>query len=252
MDTDFLRKNGVDIDSALNLFGDIETYNDTLKDFSKDAMESLNKLRKYKEISDMKNYSIYAHSIKSDAKYFGFTRLADIALKNEEESKNNNMFYVAENFNEFEKEIIRCVNIANKYLGEDTIEENRFNLKSDSIILVVDDSLVIKKFVDNIFNNKYNCLTAGDGKEAIDIINNNEGHIKMMLLDLNMPNFNGLEVLEYFKENNLFDKIPVTVITGVGDQNVLEKAREYPIKHILLKPFNEKSIKEVVEGNDEE
>ena len=73
------------------------------------------------------------------------------------------------------------------------------------------------------------------------------GRIVAMLLDLNMPNVNGFQVLEYFKANNLFDKIPVSIITGLGNEDFIKKAREYPIVDILRKPFNERDIKTVVE-----
>ena len=68
-----------------------------------------------------------------------------------------------------------------------------------------------------------------------------------MLLDLNMPNVNGFQVLEYFKVNNLFDHIPVSIITGVGNDALIAHAFEYPIVDVLKKPFNERDIKAVVE-----
>ena len=68
-----------------------------------------------------------------------------------------------------------------------------------------------------------------------------------VLLDLNMPNVNGFQVLEFFKENNLFERIPVSIITGVGADELVQKAYEYPIVDVLRKPFNENDIKNVVE-----
>ncbi len=68
-----------------------------------------------------------------------------------------------------------------------------------------------------------------------------------MLLDLNMPNVNGIEVLEYFKNNSLFNKIPVSIITGEDSNDEIEKALAYPVIEVLTKPFNERDIKRVVE-----
>ena len=62
-----------------------------------------------------------------------------------------------------------------------------------------------------------------------------------------MPNVNGFTVLDYFKSNNLFDKIPVSIITGINDKETIEKAFMYPIVDMLQKPFNESSVKNVVE-----
>ncbi len=65
--------------------------------------------------------------------------------------------------------------------------------------------------------------------------------------EINLVNFNGFQVLEYFRNNNLFDLIPVSIITGVGDDELVAKAFNYPIVDVLRKPFNERDIKEVVE-----
>ena len=74
-DKEFLIQNGVNVEKSLELFGDMETYNDTLKVFIEDIVSKKENLNKYKEIADMANYAIYAHSIKSDARYFGFDHL---------------------------------------------------------------------------------------------------------------------------------------------------------------------------------
>ncbi len=248
-DVEYLIENGVNINKSLELFGDIDTYNDTLNEFIMEITSKKENLKKYKEVSDMSNYAIYAHSIKSDAKYFGFEKLAEIALNHEMAGKENNMYYVAENYNDFVNEIERVENICRTYMGLETINKNTSNEVVNTpkdTILVVDDSLVIKKFIQNIFNDKYNVIEAADGNEAINEIRNNS-NIKVMLLDLNMPNVNGFQVLEYFKINNLFDKIKVCVITGVGLDDLLNKAREYDIKKVILKPFNERDIKSAVE-----
>ncbi len=62
-----------------------------------------------------------------------------------------------------------------------------------------------------------------------------------------MPKVDGFKVLEYFKFNNLFDKIPVSIITGIDNKETLEKVFEYPIIDVLSKPFNEANVKRLVE-----
>ena len=99
-DVNYLLNNGVDVEKSLELFGDIETYNASIQDFVTDASEKLAKLRTFKESGDMANYAIEVHALKSDSKYFGFTRLAELALDQEMKSKENNMFYISEHFPE--------------------------------------------------------------------------------------------------------------------------------------------------------
>ncbi len=250
-DKNFLIQNGVNVEKSLELFGDMETYNDTLKEFIKEITDKETKLQQYKEVSDMANYAIYAHSIKSDAKYFGFDKLAELALNHEMAGKQNNMYYVSEHYDEFMNELKKVENIVREYMGM-AVEENNLvsNQLKDKTILVVDDSAVIKKFIQSIFNNKYNVVEATDGNQAIKIINSNQYNISSMLLDLNMPNVNGFQVLEYFKQNNLFNKINITIITGIGSDDIISKAKTYPINGIILKPFNERDIKNAVEKDE--
>ena len=249
-DVNLLVNNGVNVKKSLELFGDMATYDDTLGDFLQDINEKEMKIKKTKESGDMANYAILVHGLKSDAKYFGFDVLASLAFNHEMASKENNMYYVTEHFDELIKELDRIVHLVKQYLGLEEVGTTTSFVapKKDRALIVVDDSAVIKNFVSKIFNNQFEVLMANDGNEALQMIsNNNNIKIVGMLLDLNMPNFNGFQVLEYFRNNNLFDMIPVSIITGVGDDELVAKAFNYPIVDVLRKPFNERDIKEVVE-----
>ena len=103
-DINFLKENNVDVNKCLELFGDIETYNETIKEFQKSIDGKLDKLENYYEDGDMANYAIYAHSLKSDCKYFGFIKLASIAYEHEMKGKANDIAYVRANFDSFMEE----------------------------------------------------------------------------------------------------------------------------------------------------
>lgn len=250
-DKNYLIQNGVDVDKSLELFGDMEMYNESMNDFLIDASSKLDKLKDFKAKGDMANYAIEVHALKSDAKYFGFTKLAELAYDHELKSKENNMYYVSDHFSELEQETIKSLNITKVYLGKEkevvAIDNEKNNTPKDKAILVVDDSEVIKSFIQKLFSDQYEVLVANDGGEAISIINSdNATKLVGILLDLNMPNINGFQVLEYFKNNNIFEKIPVSIITGVGADDLVYKTYDYPIIDVLRKPFNENDIKRVV------
>ena len=57
----------------------------------------------------------------------------------------------------------------------------------------------------------------------------------------------GFEVLDYFKEHDLFKKVPVSIISGVEERESIDKAFTYDIVDLLPKPFNERDIKSVIE-----
>ena len=251
-DVNLLISNGVDINSSLELFGDMETYNETLEDFLASAEEKLQQIKTYKETSDMPNYAILVHSLKSDSKYLGFTKLAELSYQHEMESKANNFNYVYDNYNELMTEANRIVNLVKQYLGKEyektTNEPAKQPIKiKDKAILVVDDSTLVRNLIQKVFNDEFEVILASDGKEALDFIEtNNTDNVLGVLLDLNMPNVNGFEVLEYFKNNNLFTKIPVAIVTGDDSKETVNKAFAYPIVDVLNKPFNERDIKRIV------
>ena len=62
-----------------------------------------------------------------------------------------------------------------------------------------------------------------------------------------MPNVDGFEVLDYMKENNLLQKMPVSIISGDDKKETIDRAFTYPIVDMIRKPFNTVDIKQVVE-----
>lgn len=262
MNVDFLKENGIDVDKSLDLFGDIETYNDTIGEFILGASFKLPKLEEYKNAKDMNNYGIYVHSLKSDAKYFGFRKLAELAESQEMKSKAGDAYYIYDTYDELVAEVNRLIHVIKQYLGKEglspelanagvegpTVVANREAYTSPTI-LVVDDSNIVRNFVSRIFSDSYTVGIAKDGKEALEIIASNRGNnnIKAILLDLNMPQVDGFAVLDYMKENNLLQEMPVSIISGDSTKETIDKAFTYPIVDMIKKPFNDTEIKRVVE-----
>ncbi len=114
---EYLKQNGVDIDKSLELLGDINTYNDLLKEFMSTIKEKINNLNNYKIQNDLDNYAILVHSLKSDSRYLGFTKLADICLQHELKSKENDMTYINNNFNLLLDEVKKVFNIVIRYMN---------------------------------------------------------------------------------------------------------------------------------------
>ncbi len=116
MDINYLKENGIDVDSSIELLGDIDMYNETLNDFLEESKTRLPNMKKYMEESDSNNYAILAHAMKSDSKYLGFKKLAELSLNHEMEGKANNIEYIKENYAELMNEANRIINIVSNYL----------------------------------------------------------------------------------------------------------------------------------------
>ena len=114
-DVNFLISNGVDVNKSLELFGDIDTYNETVGEFLVSAKEKIAKLQKYKDDKDMPNYAILVHAMKSNARSFGFDKLGEIAYAHEMKSKENDINYVNEHYKELIDEALRVKQIIQTY-----------------------------------------------------------------------------------------------------------------------------------------
>ncbi len=272
LNVDFLKENGVDVDKSLELFGDMQTYNDTVGEFLLGVSQKIPKLEEYKNAKDMNNYAIYVHSLKSDARYFGFTKLAELAYNQEMKSKAGDVYYIYDTYDELMSEVDRLTHVVKQYLGKEAVGSDGEDNTNESLektellgekaedvslgevyneptILVADDSNIVRNFVSRIFSDTYKVGVAKDGKEALDIIKANQGNdsIKAILLDLNMPEVDGFAVLDYMKKNKLFTKMPVSIISGDSSKETIDKAFTYQIVDMIKKPFNDIDIKRVVE-----
>ena len=245
-------------------------YDSILNDFLDGYDERMKKIETYRLNNDMPNYAIEVHSLKSDSKYLGFMTLADLAYKHEMASKAGDITSVNNHYQELITEAGRIIAVAKKYMGKDEevpttpgeainnrvvedappvvqmISKEEVEL-STKAILVADDSSIIRNFVNDIFSDKYEVLMASNGQEVVNIVAANPNRIAALLLDLNMPGVDGFQVLEYFNQNNLFTKIPVSIISGANDKESIDRAFKYPIVDMLNKPFNMENVKLVVE-----
>ena len=116
IDENYLLENGVNYKKGIELLGDLETYNDMLSDWFKESQNKFEQLKLFKLRHDMPNYAIAVHALKSDSKYFGFDKLAELSYNHEMKSKENDQEYVLNNFHELELEFFRISNVVETYL----------------------------------------------------------------------------------------------------------------------------------------
>lgn len=109
-------------------------------------------------------------------------------------------------------------------------------------IIIADDAEINRDMLRFIFEEQFDILEAGDGQEAIDLIDKHKGDISLLFLDLLMPKKTGLEVMEWMTENGYMETIPVIMITGEATAETDVKAYEYGASDIIYKPFEPKVI----------
>ena len=122
-------------------------------------------------------------------------------------------------------------------------------------ILMIDDNVNLIGMVKEYFssNNDVNiCFEAHDGEEGINVLENNKGKIDLIILDLIMPNKDGIYVLNEMKKRGIDKK--VIVATSYNAQEVIREVSEYGVSYYILKPFDlsilEKRIKEITDKKE--
>lgn len=122
-------------------------------------------------------------------------------------------------------------------------------------VLMIDDNIELVKMVKEYFKDNKEIevtLTANDGVEGLNLIENNQDEYDVIVLDLIMPNKDGMSVLKDMRERKLDKK--VIVLTSFNTQEVIREASELGISYFILKPFEltelEKRILECSNKND--
>ncbi len=110
---------------------------------------------------------------------------------------------------------------------------------ADRSILVVDDNEINRGILGEIFKDKYEILEAGDGLEAMKIMEQHGSKLAAILLDIVMPNMDGYAVLEAMvKKNNLNETIPVLMITADTSTEAERTSYQKGAADVIHKPFD--------------
>lgn len=113
-------------------------------------------------------------------------------------------------------------------------------------VLIVDDSSAIRKILRRVLVQTEleieELYEAGDGVEALERVENN--NVSLVLSDINMPNMDGLELLQQLKTAGR--QIPVIMISTEGSEPKVLRAVELGAKGYVRKPFTAEQIKEKI------
>jgi DNA-binding NtrC family response regulator len=106
-------------------------------------------------------------------------------------------------------------------------------------VLVVDDEADLRMLLEHaVAKAGYEVVTASDGEEAISLLVKRKFDI--VLLDIQMPNTNGIEVLKYIQKNTPTTK--TIMLTGYADLKHAMEAREFGAQDFISKPYKVEEI----------
>lgn len=102
-------------------------------------------------------------------------------------------------------------------------------------VLIVDDSETIRQQVASALERAgFGVVEATDGIDGLERASQNE--LCMVILDVNMPRLNGLEMLERLKSDPRHAKLPVLMLTTEVQQSMIERAKKAGARGWMIKP----------------
>lgn len=112
---------------------------------------------------------------------------------------------------------------------------NQMDTSRKETLLIVDDEASILEIVKAYFSSRgYTVLTAGNGREAVDVLQNHR--IDCCLSDINMPEMNGMELAEFIRKYD--NTLPVVMMTGFPSLDNTIHTLKNGVVDFLIKPVN--------------
>lgn len=104
------------------------------------------------------------------------------------------------------------------------------------VMLLVDDNADMLQYLSTYFSSTYTVLTASDGVEALEVMENNE--VSVVVSDWMMPRMDGVELIKKMRENKLVSHIPIVLLTARTDLKSKLEGLDVGADIYLEKPFS--------------
>ncbi len=113
-------------------------------------------------------------------------------------------------------------------------------------ILVIDDQASMRSILSQMLKDQgHEVSTANEGKEGLELFNQNPESFALVLADVNMPGMDGFEFLKEVKSSH--PQTPVILLTGVNEDVAKYMGREYKADGVIKKPFKVEETLSVIE-----
>ena len=110
-------------------------------------------------------------------------------------------------------------------------------------VLSVDDSGVMRRIIGRTVDVLgYGFLQAGNGVEALEVLGQHHADIALVILDVNMPEMDGFELLDRIKADPQLQKIPVMMLTTESERGKIIQAIRAGAVNYICKPFTPEDL----------
>ncbi len=117
-------------------------------------------------------------------------------------------------------------------------------------LLIIEDSPLVRRMYRLAFSRReHDLVEAANGLEALDALATASDPFNVILLDLRMPDMDGVTFLRTVRRTALFRDIPIIVTTSEpGSSELLQEARALGIDAVVKKPWKPQELLDVVQS----
>lgn len=108
-------------------------------------------------------------------------------------------------------------------------------------ILLIDDCDMMRRFLTPIFKDDFNVVPVSNATDALEWLQSNPTP-STILLDYQLPDIPGIDLLRRLRKNNAWSKVPVLMLSGVKDMERRWQCIEAGANDFLSKPFHPKEL----------
>lgn len=126
----------------------------------------------------------------------------------------------------------------------ETVSSNENEVNLSYTVLVIEDNVDMLSFIEQQLKEKYNVLTATNGKEALDVLEDNV--VNIVVSDVMMPVMDGLELCSIIKQNVNFSHIPVILLTAKTNIQSKIEGMDMGADSYIDKPFSPEYLLAVI------
>lgn len=113
-------------------------------------------------------------------------------------------------------------------------------------ILIVDDSEMTRRLISTAVRGLGE-IEYEEAKDGFDALQKLPKRFDLLFVDINMPNINGLELIEYCRQNDQYKHIPIIIISTEDSLKDQEKGLKLGATDFLMKPINLSRLIDVIE-----
>lgn len=145
------------------------------------------------------------------------------------------------------EELRKALNSAVEYVQDHHKEIDEADEPFEDLwVLIVDDSKMSRKYLARVLNSLgvQNYREAKDGAEALQVLKNQR--FDLVITDFNMPNIDGLELVQHIRQYTDQPTVPVIVVTSEQDEEPLSSFKKQGVTAICRKPLSYHSLKQLL------